>query len=498
MTIERNRLLGLLASLVVATAQTSGQDFHERMAAWQGRTAAPPRMSVPSAVAPEVSGQAEALPAARPTSSQRILADSYNVPAHAPDYNNPWVSSPCAACSHNPGFVPDSDPLGTCDYGGGYHLMDGGDGCGACGGGHGACCACGGAGGGCDWGPYCANPLVWCKADVLLWWRQGRDFPPLVTTDPTTETSATAGILPDAQILFGAGRDGTHMQAGGRIDVGFYCDPRQCSGIGDRIWGLGKDAQNFTVASNNVPVLAVPFIDFATGANEALLVAFPGQRTGSINISGTSSVLGNDVYLRFLLCRDCNHRLDFITGWNYTRVADEIQIRSQFTVINDPTIAAGTIVTSRDQFTARNTFNGGILGLQWQRNCGCWTTTCLGRISIGNVHETMIISGSGTARLDDDVDIIPSTFTAASNRGRFSRDEFTAITEIGFNLGYRFNPCTQINLGYTFIYWNDILTAGSAIDPRVGTSGGTTRPQFAFRHGDFWVQGLNLGLTREF
>ena len=72
------------------------------------------------------------------------------------------------------------------------------------------------------------------------------------------------------------------------------------------------------------------------------------------------------------------------------------------------------------------------------------------------------------------------------------------ITEVGVNFAYRFAPCTQLTFGYTLIYWNDILTAASAIDPTTGTAGGTTRPQFTFRHSDYWVQGLNLGLTRQF
>jgi hypothetical protein len=88
--------------------------------------------------------------------------------------------------------------------------------------------------------------------------------------------------------------------------------------------------------------------------------------------------------------------------------------------------------------------------------------------------------------------------TAASNIGSRSRDEFTAITEIGVNLAYRFAPCTQLRVGYSFLYWNDILSAGSGIDSTLGTAGGTTRPEFRFRHSDYWVQGINLGITREF
>jgi putative beta barrel porin BBP7 len=498
MSIERTRWVCLLASIIFAAGLARGQDFNERYAAWQGRASMTQRMAAPSMVAPEVGGEAEPMPPTTARNGQRVLADAYSAPLHSPDYNRPWTNSPCATCSHNPGFLPASDPLGTCDYGGGG---DGWGGCGTCGAGgcgDASCCACGGAGGGCDWGPLCSNPLVWARFEVLLWWRQGRDLPPLVTTDPSTESSATAGILPDAQTLFGGGRVGTNMQAGGRADVGFFTDPRQCVGFGDRFFGLGKDASNFSVTSNNVPVLAIPFVDSATGNNDALLIAYPGLRSGSINITGSSSVIGNDVYARFLLCRDCNHRLDFITGWNYTRVADDVQIRTRSTIISDPTIAAGTVLATLDQFSATNNFNGGILGLLWQRNCGCWSTQVLTRMSLGNMHETAIINGSGTATLNGTSQPTDGVFTRPSNIGRRARDEFTAITELGCNLGYRFSPCTQLTVGYTFIYWNDILQAGTGIDPRIGTSGGTTHPQFAFRHSDFWVQGLNLGLTREF
>ena len=63
---------------------------------------------------------------------------------------------------------------------------------------------------------------------------------------------------------------------------------------------------------------------------------------------------------------------------------------------------------------------------------------------------------------------------------------------------YRFAPCTQLNIGYTFMYWNDILSAAKNIDTSVSTDSPVTRPVVPFRHSDFWVQGLNLGITKEF
>jgi hypothetical protein len=502
MSIDRTSWLCLLAFTLLALSPASGQDFNDRFAAWQGRSPLSGRMPAATEIVTEQAAPAQVLPTTTRGAGPRSLGEVYNTPIHSPNYNAPWTNSTCATCSHNPGFVAASDALGTCDYAGGHPLFAASDACGACGPdgcGHGSCCACGGAGGGCDWGPYCSNSLVWAKFDLLLWWRQGRDFPALVTTDPTTEASTTAGVLPDAQILFGGQRVGTDLQAGGRADIGFFFDPRQCSGIGVRVFGLGRDASSFTVASNDVPVLAVPFVDFDTGNNDALLVAFPGLRSGSVNVSGSSSVFSNDVYWRCLLCRDCYTRLDFITGWNYSRVADEVNINTRTEVLSDPTIATGTVLTTRDQFTAHNDFNGGILGLLWERNCGCWQTSVLARMSLGNMHQTMIIAGSGEARLDGDVEPTTGFFARERNTGRSSRNEFTAITEFGANLAYRFAPCTQFTVGYSFLYWNDILTAAKGIDTQIGTNqDGTTRPQFDFRHSDFWVQGINLGLTREF
>src|SRR5438132_12432884 len=123
----------------------------------------------------------------------------------------------------------------------------------------------------------------------------------------------------------------------------------------------------------------------------------------------------------------------------------------------------------------------------------------LGRMSLGNMHEVILINGESRVNGTVITNPVPGgVFTRSSNIGRHARNEFTAITEIGFNLGYRFAPCTQLNIGYTFMYWNDILSAAKNIDTSVSTDTTLTRPVVPFRHSDFWVQGLNLGITREF
>jgi hypothetical protein len=520
--MKRIFLAGLAIYLAYSANGASGQTFNERYAAWQA--AAPGMQSAPrSRVMPTPqSGGApvtESVPEGMEGQSQKVLSNVYNAPTHAPNYNAPWTNNQCATCNHNPTFEPASDQIGTCHYGGGGWLWgttpggacgcgncgQGGDCCGdCCGGGHGGCFGCGqcgGLGGGCDYGPYCCNPMVWMRLEALIWWRQGRNFPALVTTDPSTESSTTAGILPDAQTIFGGGRTNASTQGGARVDFGFFINPAQTIGFGDRLFGLPKSTTSFNVASNNVPVLAIPFHDLDTGNNDALLVAYPGLRTGNIAVTSTSSFLGNDVYSRILLCRDCNTRIDFITGWNYTRLADNVAMQSVQTVTETGgTLPQGTVTTITDQFNTLNLFNGGILGLQWNKYCGVWTWQALGRVSLGNMHEALNINGSTSIASPGQTTQTTAggLFTANSNIGHHSRDEFTAIWELGLNLNYRFRPCTQLNIGYTAIYINDVLAPANNIDTNIGTSGGTTHPLALFNHGQFWIQGLNLGISQDF
>ncbi len=483
MSIHRPLVLGLILSLAAVAGQAAASEFAQKLAAWQGGAAPAPMPEAPPAAV-----QPPAAPLPAPT---RTTAPSNNLRSYPPQPSGHIPG--CTTCGHGPSFIgPTHDGLGGCGLGG-Y-------GCGPLG--------CGLFAGNCHPGdpcagdsPWCCQTLVWARFEVLMWWRQGRDHPPLVTSDPVTEDSTTAGILPDAEILFGGGRVGSNMQAGGRFDVGWWTDPRQCWGIGWRFYGLGQDSTGFSINSLQNPVLAIPFVDATAGTNEALLVAYPGLRTGSIAIDANSEVLGNDVYGRFLICRDCDSRLDFITGWHMSRINDSLTIRSSSTITEvGGNIPVGTVTDIRDDFRARNEFHGGILGLLWERDCGCWNTQLLARMSLGSMYEETSIRGSTSIAVPGlPVDTDDSgLFAADSNSGTFSRSEFTAVTEVGLRLGYRWNNCTQLSVGYTFIYWNDIANAPDAIDTSVGTTAGGDRPRFAFEHSDYWVQGINLGFVREF
>jgi hypothetical protein len=43
-----------------------------------------------------------------------------------------------------------------------------------------------------------------------------------------------------------------------------------------------------------------------------------------------------------------------------------------------------------------------------------------------------------------------------------------------------------------------VVAPADAIDTTIGAAGDEDRPEFVFRHSDYWVQGLSIGITKEF
>ena len=47
-----------------------------------------------------------------------------------------------------------------------------------------------------------------------------------------------------------------------------------------------------------------------------------------------------------------------------------------------------------------------------------------------------------------------------TNIGNRSRDQFTAVPEIGFNVGRQLNNHLRVYAGYTFLYWSSVVRPG--------------------------------------
>ncbi|WP_425615513.1 BBP7 family outer membrane beta-barrel protein [Anatilimnocola sp. NA78] len=347
----------------------------------------------------------------------------------------------------------------------------------------------------------CRPNLWWFKADLMLGFRKGRSYPPLVTTDPSTEDSTTAGVLPGATILYGGDNEGrnTQMQPGASFDFGTWLNDCQTIGFGGRYFFLGDDNGNFSTNSGENSVLAIPFFSLDLGAPSSLLLAHPdvaGEvRTGAVSIVTTNQVYGFDAYARFLYCKTMTGRVDFITGWHTSSVNDYFTLRMQ-TDGNQP----NNDIRLTDQFDTENTFHGVTFGLLTEHQVCCMTLKTRSRVSVGNMHQQVNINGATTVNGVLDQNEPGGLFTAASNIGSYSQDQFAAVSETGITLGYYLNPNVQFTVGYNLMYWSNVVRPGGQIDTVIDDVNPVpTRPAFTnFNTSSFWVQSVNLGLHCEF
>jgi hypothetical protein len=328
----------------------------------------------------------------------------------------------------------------------------------------------------------------WARGDYLLWWKKGADLPPLVSTGPLSGTNS---------ILFGGDDVGSDVESGGRVELGVWFDACHERGIGGRFFALGDETTEFNSAG--LTNVARPFIDAtpgspALGMENALLVSAPGGPVGNVLVRMTSDVFGGDIYYQRALCRDACSRVDFLVGYQMSQIDENLTIAQQ---IAD----GGVTVNGTDVFDTRNEFHGAEVGLLASR-CDCrWTLEVLAKVGVGNMDQTVTISGMET-RQPPLVTSNGSLLALPTNIGRYNRDEFAAVPELGVNVSYELSNCLDFTFGYSIIYWSDVLRPGDQIDRTINgtqTSGGmlmgAARPQFAFVDGDYWVQGINLGFT---
>jgi Putative beta barrel porin-7 (BBP7) len=136
-------------------------------------------------------------------------------------------------------------------------------------------------------------------------------------------------------------------------------------------------------------------------------------------------------------------------------------------------------------------------------------------VAVGNTQQTVDLTGGTSVQ----VGTAPSQggqggllVLQGTNLGRYTRNEFSVVPEVGLTLGYQVTSWCRATVGYNFLYWTNVLRPGGTIDRGVnatyqpfspiapGTSvggalaGDPARPAPIFNSTDFWAQGLTLGL----
>jgi len=390
--------------------------------------------------------------------------------------------------------------------------------------------------GDCEGGICGPSGRIWIRADYLAWWTSGTHVIPLVTTSPYGTPQSEAGVLgyPNTSILFGDQTINTEGRSGWRLIAGYWLDACQTWAVQGDYWDFGGLSTHYERSSTATgdPIIARPFFDVnpATGvAREASqLVSYPNLVAGSITVDARDYFQSAGFTLRRLVCWGANCpvinraaacdpcatnccRVDFLAGYRYYRLVDDITIRERINGLAGGPLA-GITLDVFDGFRTLNEFHGGELGLSVTTYRGRWSLEMIAKMALGNNRQVANVYGStlvtqnnqSITRLGGLYALGPGPDGYPGNIGTYYRDDFVVIPHLGLDLGYQLTCHLRVFFGYNFIYWATVARASDQIDRHVDSAripgNGATHnpdqqfPEFNFRHTSFWAHGMNVGL----
>lgn len=243
-----------------------------------------------------------------------------------------------------------------------------------------------------------------------------------------------------------------------------------------------------------------------TVAEDSLIIAYPGEQTGSLNISAANELNSLEVLYRQGLLRQGNRELDLLVGYRYGRFNENVAIsQTSNYLVTVGGIPAGTTIDASDLFAASNEFNGGEIGFVARTHCCRWSLEVLTKLAVGNTRSRATILGSTTVTPPSGGGS-PTTYDAGvlalpSNIGYYERNDFSVIPEFGLTLGYNVTCRLKATVGWSFLYWSSVMRSADLIDVSInptqlppGPGSGLAAPVFRPVTTDFWAQGVNVGL----
>ncbi|MFN4260806.1 MAG: BBP7 family outer membrane beta-barrel protein [Gemmataceae bacterium] len=358
-------------------------------------------------------------------------------------------------------------------------------------------------------------PRFWGGADYLLWWyKPGPVTLPLVTTG----TLDSFGLLgrPGTEVLFGGSHLNYDTTSGFRATAGAWLD--RCAKVGVETSGFVLEDRGIFFRANGDaagnPVLTRPAFNVLDGAAAGALISFPDAFAGGVAVSSRSQLWGIETNGVINLCRKPKLTWDLLVGFRYLDLDESLHIEDSSRILadgiagfNGVPVTAGVIGT-QDRFDARSQFYGGQIGNRFSFFLNDWLQlSWYNKVALGGTHQSVNAFGTTALTLPDgQTGVLPGALlTASSNIGRRTADQFAVVPEVGVNVNVRFCRWASASMGYSFLYWNNVVRPGAQIDPFVnpnliptalsfGAPGGPARPAPRMESSDFWAHGLNCGL----
>jgi hypothetical protein len=344
----------------------------------------------------------------------------------------------------------------------------------------------------------------WFSMEYLYWFGKGQGSHVLATASPLGTPQAQAGILSSATTtsLYRVGDATDGAASGARLRFGFWSDSAHTHGWEGSVFGIVNNNAAFAASAGDYPILARPFLNTATGQQDALLLTYPGLTSGRIDIRETSRPMGVDLVLHKEICSACSTgRIYGLIGYRYLRLAENLDITTHQLALS-PIIVAGFTFDATDRFATTNNFHGLDLGLKGDVVKGPWMLTWQTKVAIGMAFSKAQINGATTITpaLGSSSTQAGGLLAQPSNIGTYRKDRLALAPELAAHLSYRINPNARVFAGYHLTYLNNIVRPEDVIDNTINLSqpGTPARPSYIARTSDYWMQGINAGIAFDF
>ncbi len=380
-----------------------------------------------------------------------------------------------------------------------------------------------------------ARGRYYLRGEYLRWRFDGMDTPPLVVGGTIVDEELT-----DPETLFGGSQLLHKHRSGGRVTFGAFLDPCGFWAVEGDYLTFGSTSDNFSIGGSANPDYGIgrPFFAIPPGSDSEGK-QLPIERIEDVvftDIGGTVAVGVNSQFVSGGLrlvhnlcciemggpaccdnigcggsvgrcggsgpCRRSGYgtrRIDMSFGLRYADLQEQIAVHEDL-----QQTGGGDHFILDDSFNTDNDFLGAELGFHWEWIHRRWKIDLLSKMAIGNTRHRVTIDGStlinGTLQ-----EPVGGLLAQSTNIGTYENDQLSVLPELGLRLSYKLAENLDFNIGYTFLYWSNIVRPGDQIDldvnpnliaggsviPELGTP---SRPRVLFEETDFWAQGLSFGL----
>jgi hypothetical protein len=306
-----------------------------------------------------------------------------------------------------------------------------------------------------------------------------------------------------------------------RLSAGYRLDSEGLFAVEGSYLFLGSNSQTFFASSNasGSPVLARPLVSAFGNGEFTEATSFPGRFAGNTNISNSLYFQGWELNLSALMYRSSTsyeaNSVTLLAGFRQLGLNEGLILTDGLTPLAPgalnflgPAISPPSSLADFDSFHTNNQFYGGQIGGRYAYQLNRFTLEATAKIALGVTQQLTTIEGATTLTTPG----APSStapggiLAQPTNIGAHYQQEFSVVPEAGLTASYQVAPWLQARIGYSFLYWTNVVRPGNTIDRTVNVNqvpsdqaygtlpGGLNRPQFTSTQSDFWAQGITFGL----